>query len=123
METVFCPNCKKEAAWIPNEQVYGRRYGISYMCYYCSDCDYYVGCHQNTRRPLGTMVGKELRRLRMDVHVKIDPLWKNGSISRKDLYARISSVIGKTYHTGEADEETCKKILALDVTQFLLTNK
>lgn len=59
----------------------------------------------------------------MDVHVKIDPLWKNGSISRKDLYARISSVIGKTYHTGEADEETCKKILALDVTQFLLTNK
>ncbi len=112
---VACPSCGKEAEWIPNEQVYGRRYGKSYMCWYCRTCDYYVGCHNNTKKPLGTMVGKELRQLRRAVHAKIDPLWQSGKVRRGDVYARISKALGYTYHTGEADTETCEKVLALNV--------
>lgn len=111
---VICPSCSKPAEWIPNEQVYGRRYGKSYMCYYCRACDYMVGVHNNTRQPLGTMVGKELRNLRKQVHNKIDPLWKDGKIKRGHLYARISKALGYTYHTGETDAETCRKVLSLD---------
>ncbi len=116
---VVCPSCLKLAEWVPNEQVYnGTRYGKSYMCYYCRACDYMVGCHNNTRKPLGTMVGKELRQLRRAVHAKIDPLWQSGEISRSHLYARLSKALGYTYHTGEADEETCQKVLKLDISSI-----
>lgn len=115
IERVICPACGLEANWIPNEEVYGRRYGKSYMCYYCRKCDYYVGCHNNTRKPLGTMVGKELRKLRMQVHTKIDPLWKSGKATRGQLYAQISKVLGHQYHTGKADKDTCLKILSLEL--------
>ena len=122
-ETAICPSCGKPAEWIPNEQVYGRRYGKSYMCYYCRECDYMVGTHNNTRKPLGTMVGKELRQLRRAVHAKIDPLWQTASRRQRKqmrghVYARISKALGKTYHTGEADEDTCRKILSLDIASL-----
>lgn len=119
VEKVICPSCGAGAEWIPNEQVYGRRYGKSYMCWYCHPCDFYVGCENNTRKPLGTMVGKELRQLRRAVHAKIDPLWRKATNPRKmrgHIYSRISQAIGKTYHTGEAEEEMCRKILSLNVS-------
>ena len=30
----------------------------------------YVGCHNNTRKPLGTMADKELREAHMAVHIE-----------------------------------------------------
>lgn len=106
-----CPYCKKEAIWTSNEVVYGRRYGKSYMCYFCKDCDAYVGCHQNSRKALGTMANKELRNLRMQVHAMIDPLWKSKQYSRGMVYARLRDAFGKDVHTGEADIETCKELI------------
>lgn len=109
-----CPYCGNEARYGPNEEWYGKRYGKSYMCYYCKPCDAYVGTHQNTPRPLGTMANKELRQYRMKVHEKIDPLWKNGEWRRGQLYSFISKKLGYEYHTGESDIETCKKILTME---------
>ena len=112
---MICPYCKNEAPWVANKEIYGRSYGKSYMCYYCKPCNAYVGCHNNTRKPLGTMANKELRNWRMRVHAKIDPLWKSGKFSRGWVYSRISQELGYQYHTGESDIETCKKILALNL--------
>ena len=81
-----CPYCGKKAQWCENKIIYGRNYGKSYMCYYCADCDAYVGCHQNTQIPLGTMANKELRGLRIKAHNLIDPLWKSGKMKRGDVY-------------------------------------
>lgn len=116
MIEVICPNCNKPAPWVENKEKYGRNYGKSYMCYYCKDCQYYVGCHNNTRQPLGTMISDEHCKYRKAVHNKIDPLWQSGKIKRGLLYARISKLLGYTYHTGEADIETCKKVLAMDLS-------
>ena len=74
-----------------------------------------MGTHNNTTKPLGTMANKELREYRMKVHAKIDPLWKNGEIGRGQLYSKISKILGYTYHTGESDIETCKKILEMEL--------
>ena len=63
-------------------------------------------------------MGKELRQLRMAVHKKIDPIWQSKQLKRSHMYARISKAIGYSYHTGEADEETCRKILSLDMSIF-----
>lgn len=111
-----CPYCEKDAQWVDNKEIYGRRYGNSYMTWWCRDCDARVGCHNNTKNPFGTMANKELREWRMKVHAHIDPLWKSKKISRGKLYGKISRLIGKTYHTGEMNIEECKKILEFNLT-------
>ena len=106
-----CPYCKKEAKWCENKEIYGRNFGKSFMCHYCKDCDAYVGCHNNTRRPLGTMANKELREWRVKAHAVIDPLWKEGGIPRKEVYALLKEKLGRAIHIGESDIETCKEII------------
>ena len=110
---VYCPYCGKRVKWCENKEKYGRNYGRSYMCYYCKACDAYVGCHNNTRVPLGTMANAELRKWRMLAHDYIDPLWKTGKLARAQVYARLKYRFGKQIHIGESDIETCKKIITL----------
>lgn len=112
---MICPSCNKEAPWVENKEKYGKNYGKSYMCYFCKECEYYVGCHNNTRAPLGTMISKEHCKYRKAVHNKIDPIWREGILTRKEVYQKISKQLGYTYHTGEADIETCKKVLELKI--------
>lgn len=114
-----CPYCGNEAVWCENKAVYGRNYGKSYMCHYCKPCDAYVGCHNNTREALGTLANRELRQFRMKVHAHIDPWWREGKVKRGWLYARLSKELGFTYHTGESTEETCKRVLAMDIKEWL----
>jgi len=116
---VLCPVCGKEASWVENKEKYGRNYGKSYMCYFCKDCDTYVGCHQNTRQPLGTMADPELRKLRMAVHSKIDPFWRSGKYSRKTVYRTLSDELGYQFHTGESTKETCQQVLDLWIEKLL----
>jgi len=108
---MLCPYCKNEAKFGPNEEWYGRRYGKSYMCYYCKPCNAYVGTHNNTDKPLGTMANKELREWRRKAHAVIDPLWKSGGMKRKDVYYQLNKKFGKWIHIGESDIETCQKVI------------
>lgn len=109
---MICPYCKKEAPWVENKEKYGRNFGKSYMCYYCKDCDAYVGCHENTRKPLGTMANLELRQWRMKAHKVMDPYWRGQhKFRRKEIYNMLSKRFGKSVHIGESDIEECKKII------------
>lgn len=108
---MICPYCNKEAKWCENKERYGKNYGKSYMCYFCRDCDAYVGCHNNTRVPLGTMANAELRGWRIKVHDMIDPLWQSKKYRRGTVYARLKDAMGKEIHVGESDIETCKELL------------
>lgn len=83
------------------------------MAYYCRRDDAYVGCHNNTRTPLGTMAKNELRTWRMKAHAHIDPLWKSKRLKRATLYRRLNDWFGKEIHIGEADVEMCKAIIAV----------
>lgn len=114
-EELICPNCGNPAVFTENKEIYGRNYGKWPKIYLCRDCKYSVGCHHNTSKPLGTMISREHAKYRRAVHAKIDPLWQSGKIPRRYVYARISKALGYTYHTGESDVETCKKVLALDI--------
>lgn len=107
-----CPYCNKPAKYGANEEWYGRCFGRSYMCYYCKDCDAYVGTHNNTTRPLGTMANKELRNKRKEVHALIDPLWKDGKYARSVVYGRLSDALGRNVHVGESDIKMCEEIIA-----------
>lgn len=119
-KTILCPYCGKEASWVENKEIYGKNYGESYMCYLCKDCDAYVGCHHNSKKPLGTLANKELRRLRMRCHAFIDPFWKQKKLRRGGVYSILKQLFGYHIHIGECNEETCKKILTLEFQrQFL----
>jgi hypothetical protein len=108
---IKCPYCGKKAKWTSNEVVYGRRCGKSWMCYYCQDCDAYVGCHNNTDKPLGTMANKELREWRVKAHEIFDRYWKDKEMDRKWAYGQLRDLFGKEIHIGSSDIETCKKII------------
>jgi len=108
---IFCPYCEKEAKWCENKVIYGRNYGKSYMCYYCEDCNAYVGCHNNSKKPLGTMADGELREWRKKVHAKIDPLWKENNWERSTIYKKLKRYYGSHVHIGDSDIDLCADIL------------
>lgn len=111
---MICPYCEQPARWCDNAERYGKRYGNSYMCYWCKECDAYVGCHNNTRKPLGTMANKELREWRMKAHAAFDPLWESGKMPRGRAYRILANVLGSSghIHIGESDVATCERIVA-----------
>ena len=83
------------------------------MMWLCKDCDARVGCHQNTKTPLGTMANKELRDWRIKAHAFFDPLWKSGKYKRSMAYNFLNQQMGREIHIGESDIETCKEIIEL----------
>ena len=108
---MICPYCGKEAEWVENKAVYGRNFGKSYMIWLCKPCDAYVGCHNNTKIPLGTMANVELRNWRINAHAVFDPIWKQGFMTRGEVYEMLEKQFGRRIHIGESDIETCKEII------------
>lgn len=107
-----CPYCGKDAEWVENKAVYGKNYGKSYMIWLCRDCDAYVGCHNNTKEPLGTMANARLRKARIEAHNAIDPLWKSGKVKRNHVYGLLHKMFGKEIHIGNSDLSLCFDIVA-----------
>ena len=105
-----CPYCHKKAQWVENKAIYGKNYGKSYMCYYCEPCNAYVGCHNNTKEPLGTMANKELREYRIKAHEAIDYYWKYAGLTRKEVYQKLKNYFGADIHIGESDISLCQRV-------------
>lgn len=112
MRELNCTICGHPAEWVKNSEVYGGKiYGKSYMIWLCRNCGAFVGCHENTRNPLGTFADKELRQARMKVHAVIDPLWKSKKYARKTVYLRLKEAFGEEIHVGESDKQRCEEII------------
>jgi len=108
---MICPFCKKEAIWCQNKEIYGRNYGKSFMVWLCKPCKSWVGTHNNTKKPLGTMANEEMRRWRLMAHKTFDPIWRSGTKSRNSAYRMLKNHFKKEIHIGESDVETCKQII------------
>jgi hypothetical protein len=108
---VVCQYCGKPALWTENSAIYGRNFGASYMVWLCQPCDAFVGCHQNTRKPLGTMANAVLRKLRIQAHAAIDPLWKSGQFRRREVYRMLAAEFGGEVHIGASDAARCLQII------------
>ena len=110
-QEIKCPYCGGKAEWVTNEVIYGRRYGKSYMAYFCALCNAYVGCHNNTKVPLGTMANKELREWRIKAHAVIDPIWIANGHNRRLIYQKLKVIFGGEFHIGSSTKEDCKYII------------
>lgn len=104
---IYCCECKAEveARLTSGGEVYPHRPDLYSLPFWiCDQCNNFVGCHYKTKnrtRPLGVISNKEVKNAKVHIHNLIDPLWKNGLMTRKALYRLISDKLGYSYHTGE----------------------
>lgn len=94
-----------EARLTNGKEVYPHRPDLFSLPFWkCDVCGNFVGCHHKTAnrtRPSGCIPTPEIKRIRMQIHALIDPIWKSGRMSRSKLYLMLSKKIGWEYHTAK----------------------
>lgn len=114
-QEVYCPYCGEKAEYVDTIEIYGKSYGMAYLC---RPCDAYVGVHDGTDTPLGRLANRELRRWRNRAHAAFDPLWQKGPYRRRrnDAYAWLARKMGLTKeetHIAMFDVEQCKQVIQI----------
>ncbi len=112
----LCPYCGAIAKLVDSSVIYGKSYGMAYICSNYPDCDAYVGAHKGTDKPKGRLANPELRELRKQAHAAFDPLWRSGSFSRTKAYRWLSRQLKIPFdetHIGNFDEEMCLKVISV----------
>lgn len=112
---VVCPYCQKPALLVTGKEIYPHRDDLHAKRFYqCRPCQAWVGVHDGTTTPLGSLANAELRRWRSAAHEVFDPLWRNTRARRGEVYAWLSGVLGiptKDCHISMFDVSTCKKVI------------
>ena len=97
-----------------NSAIYGRKYGDWPYVYLCMLCGASRGTHPHSVYPLGLMADKETRSLRTALHAIIDPAWKEGQISRGELYRVMAEGMGlQRFHVGDLTKAQCHQANAV----------
>lgn len=114
---IFCIACNADvdARLTDGKEIYPHRADLYSLPFWkCDQCKGFVGCHHKTKNrtaPLGNIPTNEIRQARKRIHAVLDPIWQSGKVKRKDLYARLTDVLGRQYHTAELKSITeCSKI-------------
>lgn len=130
MHDVDCPYCGNKAEFHQSSAIVygGRDFGPIYLCKCYPICDSYVGCHKDSKKPLGRLADKNLRYWKKQAHAHFDPLWQEKKINkifkkfipdvtnRKKTYIWLSEQLGLELdrtHIGMFDVKTCKRVVEL----------
>lgn len=116
-----CPYCKANTDFVDSKVIYGRSYGMVYLC---NPCKAWVGIHKGTDKALGRLANAELRRAKGQAHMYFDQLWKrkmlkhnlNKKTARGRAYKWLSESLGVPFeltHIGMFDVDMCKKVVEL----------
>lgn len=104
---IYCCECQTEVAarLTDGQEIYPHRPDLYEIPFWiCDVCRNYVGCHHKTRdrtRPLGVLPNAALRDARKHLHQMVDPLWQSGAMARHAVYAELSTVLGRPFHSAE----------------------
>jgi len=114
-QIIYCPYCGRQAEYVDTKEIYGKSYGMAYLC---RPCDAYVGVHDGTDQPLGSLANWELRRWRNRAHAAFDPLWQRGRFRRRrnDAYAWLAEKMGlpkEETHIAMFDVPQCKQVIQI----------
>ena len=117
MKKIFCNYCGKIAEYVDSTEIYGRSYGMIYLC---RPCRAYVGVHKGTDKPLGRLANAELRAYKKAAHSAFDPLWSwPGSPffrRRNKAYKWLSEQMKlpqEETHIGMFDVTQCKRVIEI----------
>lgn len=105
---IYCCGCQDEvdARLTDGAEIYPHRPDLSGLPFWrCDGCGNYVGCHHKTKnraRPLGCIPTPEIKTARSHIHRILDPLWKSGRMTRREIYQKLAAAVEKQeYHTAE----------------------
>jgi len=104
----FCCICNKtvNAELVDGGRIYPNIKKLHSQNYYrCPHCYGYVGINSFTKKPLGKIVSKEIKRYRMAIHSALDPLWFPNEQKRCWVYREMSKRLGYEYHTANVCSE------------------
>jgi len=113
LKGLICPYCGCDSEYVDSSCIYGKSYGMIYLC---AKCDAYCGVHVGTDKALGRLANKELRYWKKQAHLYFDVLWKSGKMRRSKAYWWLSNELGirkKYTHIGMFSVETCKRVVEL----------
>jgi hypothetical protein len=89
-----CIECNGTAKLVNGDAIYPHRHDLYHKRFWLCDCGAYCGCHGVTTRALGNPCGAETRRARIAAHDQFDPIWRNGSGTRRDAYTWLAGEMG-----------------------------
>lgn len=73
----ICNICGGTVKYVNNSLIYGKEYGSGW-CYFCINCNAYVGTHEDSpETALGILANREMREMKMKCHALFDKKWKN----------------------------------------------
>lgn len=104
---IWCVECNQvvEAELTRGEFVYRGRPDLAEIpLWQCPQCKNSVGTHHKSTdplKPLGVISNRAMKRLKIEIHSLLDPIWQRGIMSRTRVYKHISDQLGVKYHTGE----------------------
>lgn len=122
---LVCPYCNGKTEFVDSSVIYGKSYGMIYLC---KPCNAYCGVHQGTDKSLGRLANKELREAKKEAHFYFDQIARTGLINkiwkefipeisnRNKAYLWLSNQIGiekENCHIGMFDVEQCKKVIEI----------
>lgn len=109
-----CDYCGRPAQCVGGDVIYPHRPDLFEKKFWnCTPCGVYVGCHAGGtgKRALGRLANSELRMWKKRVHSVIDPYWRDGQLTRTEVYAKLSALMNipkEETHVGMFDVERCK---------------
>ena len=120
-----CPYCGNKSDGVNGLAVYPDRPDLHNKWFYrCHPCDAYVGCHPNTKNPLGRLANAELRKYKSMAHRAFDPIWKTKAMKRSDAYKVLAAemrIQPSECHIGMLDIAQCKQVIAICLNGKLQT--
>ena len=114
---VTCPYCRSPAQLVGGDTVYPHLpYLSAKKFWHCARDAAWVGCHEGTERPFGTLANAELRTARMAAHAAFDPIWQSGEVRRVAAYWWLALKLRidiQGCHIGQFDLETCQHVIKI----------
>ena len=87
---------------------------LLYVCSGYPACGAYVGVHEGTKKPKGTLADSELRNKKIRAHRAIDRIVKAGCMSRDGVYVWLSGRLNLPYeetHIGYFSDYLCEETI------------
>lgn len=101
---IYCCGCQRKilATLVSGKTVYPSRADLKNKKFWQCDCGLFVGTHDNSKlfAPLGVIATPEIKKERQNIHLILDRIWKEGFLSKRVIYEKISNKLGYPYHTG-----------------------
>lgn len=113
----ICPYCSRRAVLVSGAVLFrGRANQEAYHYWYCEPCRAWVLANHDNLRPRGTLANAETRRLRIEAHDALDPIWQNGLADREHVYQMLAHALNiprQRCHVKNFQARECRRVKEL----------